>query len=222
MKLFLFAMIVFSSLSGFAQSLEAGAISLADGTDAKDQPLYVLRIQGAIAWPMADKLEQILAPLKPKQPLLIILNSNGGAANEGLKLIALLTAEKRNGRKILTSVENGTTCASMCVMLYAQGENRYAGEASMFMFHGATRHEMTNVPNELKTREMLQILIDAGVSKKWIDQLWALKVFTLPGSYWMSGRELVDAGSNLVTRAISRHEIEEPWYAPFDPTMGPK
>lgn len=202
-----------------AFEIKAGELALTDGTDAKDQPLYVLTLRGDIAYPLADNLDELVAKMKPKQRLLFRLDSRGGSHQQGTRMVETLKNEKAKGREIFTSVENGDTCGSMCVPLFMQGKRRYGGEGSLFMFHGATRPEITNVPDASKTEEVIEEMAKAGLSREWIEARRTDGVFTKPGAYWISGKELFDARAQAITHIIPRHVTEEPWSAPVDPNI---
>lgn len=210
--------------SGFAQAqvLQPGTVKLTNAKGAQDQAIYVLTIKGTIASPMAQMVEAELAKATANQSLLLRLNSEGGSVTEGEKIIALLQKEKDLKRDLRSSVMNGEICASMCVFIYVQGTKRYAGEVASFMFHGATQFATTNIPDPWKTREQLHTFTKAGVSSTWLNRLWDEGAFTKPGAYWMSGKDLIDAQSGVVTDLLSRHEIDEPWSAPFDPNIRPR
>lgn len=209
-------------LPASAQTLIPGDVALTKGSDAAGKPLFILSITGTIAYPMGDTTVELLTKLQPGQPLLVRLNSPGGSNNEGTRIVEALRKERAAGRHVHASVENGEICASMCVPIFMQGERRYAGEGSLFMFHGATRPAYSNVPNFYKTEEVLELFLQAGMSKAWLDTLRKQGVFTLPGAYWISGIELYNSNANVVTHPIPRHVVEEAWTSPIDPDLRPR
>lgn len=205
-----------------ALAIIPGDIKMSERTDANDKPIYYLEIDGGIAYPIAEKMKELLAQMKPSQPLVVKLNSQGGSNEQGKAMIALIQEEIRKGRIVSTSVVNGDKCGSMCVPVYMQGKFRYAGEGTLFMFHGSTRPNFSNIPVESETEEVIRILIKAGISGDWIKARRAEGVFTLPGAYWISGRELFDVNANVITKILPRHEKEIPWTSPIDPSRGPR
>lgn len=208
--------------SAQAFDIPAGTVTVRESQDANGAPIYYMQIDGAIAAPMPDQMSQLLATLKPDEPLLLNLNSPGGSSGQGKLIIAMLQDELKKGRNFSTSVENGQICASMCVPLFMQAPRRYAGEGSLFMFHGAIEPDYSNVPDFYATEDLLRIFTEAGMNPSWIDDRRKEGVFTEPGSYWISGRELYDAKSDVITRLIPRHVVDEPWHASIDPQLGPK
>jgi len=197
-------------------------LTVRERSDNKNQPLYFLELNGGIGYPLAERMKEALANLTKPIPILLKLNSGGGSRNEGLLVIELLEAEIAKGRTIHTSVENGEMCGSMCVPIFMVGKKRYGGEGALFMFHGASKAFTTNVPSVIPTEEMLLGFGKAGVSKEWIEARRAEGVFSKPGAYWISGRELFEAKANVLTHTIPRHVLEEPWSMPYDASMGPK
>lgn len=109
----------------------------------------------------------------------------------------------------------------MCVPIFLQGVKRYAGEVSSFFFHGATRH-LSNIPNERTTNRLLNLFRDRGVSEKWIKQLKEKGVFSTPGEYWLSGKELYQSEAQIITHPLPRHTTYEPQEAPYDPQIRPR
>jgi hypothetical protein len=213
---------LFSHCVAYGFTILPGDVTSNKVKDANGGPLQLISITGAIAYPMGDTLIELISKLEPKVPVLVKFNSPGGSTEQGLKMIEALKKLRAEGRKVYSSVENGDTCGSMCVPIYMQGQRRYAGEGSLLMFHGATQPIFSNVPDFYKTEEILQIFVEAGINKEWLDARRKEGVFTLPGAYWISGRELFAANANVVTHIIPRHVVEEAWRAPIDPNLRPR
>lgn len=216
------ALVLFPAIAP-AQSLVPGKVQLEERKSGKTgKEFYVIALTGALAYPLAREFDELVESFKDDRPLLVHLNSGGGSYQEGLKIIATLRRLAQEGREVNTTVHNGEICGSMCVPVFLQGRKRFAGEVAAFMFHGVVAHGFTNVPNEAKTREALNLFLDAGVSKEWLDGMWGKKVFSLPGQYWMTAGELHRENSGIVTEIIPRHEVFEPWSAPIDPQIRPR
>lgn len=208
--------------SAQAQVLVPGEVKYFEGRNADDQPLDVIEINGTIAYPMADLFEAELLKTRQGRSLLVRLNSPGGSNEQGNKIIQMMQAKRQSGTVLDTAVENGSVCASMCVPLFLQGRKRYGGEGSLFMFHGATRPSFSNIPHPLVTEDVIQTMLRAGINPNWILKRRQEGVFSLPGSYWISGKELFDQNADVITKLIPRHVVEEPWTAPFDPNLRPR
>jgi ATP-dependent protease ClpP protease subunit len=200
-----------------AQLLIPGTIQ---GRTIDKHKKYVIKIEGAIAFPMAEEFDRLRSKIPENYGLVVELNSPGGFVSETLKLIGSLRQEARQ-RLLVTSVDNGDSCGSACVSLFVQGTRRFAGEVSIFMFHGASLFP-SNVPDATKTNEVLNLFRDAGVREDWLQEKIKQGVFSKPGRYWISGKELVDEKSGIVQKLMERHEIEEPIELPYDPSIRPR
>jgi len=211
------------SLNAFAFVIRPGKLKFEEISNKSGLNFYLIKMDGSIAHPMAAEFNDLRKKMTdPKRLLLIDLNSNGGVYSEGMKIIAQIRQEKMNGRAVFSTVENGAICGSMCVPIYIQGSKRFAGEVSAFMFHGAVRAGITNIPDEGKTNDLINVILDGGASPEWIQLMRSREAFSLPGQYWISGKELMDEKSSIPTDLISRHKIEEPRESPMDPQIRPR
>ena len=185
-------------------------------SEGGEKAVHVL-ISGGIAHPLADKLKDVLKAIPAASKITLELSSPGGTVDEGNKIIQLLEDEIKLGRKIETFVQNGSQCGSMCVPIFMVAKVRKAGEVATFMFHPATTVGL-NVNKQL-TGFLLGAMILRGLSEKWISEKTKLGVFSSPGEYWMTGKELSDEKAGVVTELKSRHikyKFEE---LPFDPNL---
>lgn len=199
---------------------ETGFEYIAVGADG-NKDYAVFKLEGMISYPMAREIEEHLELIEPDRKLLFHLNSGGGSVDEGLKIIAIMRREIAAGRVVNTFVDQAEMCGSMCVPLFVQGLSRSAGTTSAFMFHGV-RPFHSNIPVVSRTRDLLNIFIDAGVSETFLDNLWEIGVFDTPGEYWISAKELVEADAGVITKLLPAHRKFEPWTAPFDPQIRPR
>lgn len=200
-----------------------GKIQFISEGNGNGKPVYVIKITGPIAYPMDEEfLEATKQMTDPQRPLWIDLDSPGGSSDRGDTIIKVIRNEIAKGREIVTTVENGHTCASMCVPIYVQGQIRWAGEGTLFMFHGATQQGVSNIPNAARTREVMQYFYDAGVDATWMQSLIDSGVFSTPGAYWTTGKALHEEKTKIITHLFSGHVKEEPYQAPFDPNIRPR
>src|SRR5260370_35113316 len=61
-----------------------------------------------------------------------------GQVEEGDRVIQILNEAKQT-RRLVTQVLDGNLCASMCIPIFLQGDDRLAARASNWIFHEATR-----------------------------------------------------------------------------------
>lgn len=201
--------------SGFEVLTAKDNATIAEGT-------VVLRLVGAIEPPLADELAELWSGLHPHyRRVLIDLDSPGGNLAE-TELIVSAIADIRRDARVDTLVRHGATCASACVALFVQGEERSAGGASAWLFHGAC-YDHSNVPSLALTDRYLEILRKAGVSEDFLCQLIAGGYLTTPGTLWLSGYELFHVHeANIITRLIEPWRAEPPFGPPAGPWLGPR
>lgn len=168
----------------------------------------VVRLTGPILSPMARDLAAAWqASGDGRARLLIDLDSPGGSLVEAEAIIAALAAIRTEAR-VDTLVRHGALCASACITVFVQGEDRAAGGASAWLFHGACRDPGSNVPSLALTERYLDILREAGVDDRFLCDLVAEGYVTTPGQLWLSGYELVHVHeAGIITRLL------EPWRA---------
>jgi hypothetical protein len=172
--------------------------------------LLVARVTGEIEPGTAEKLRDAWSSRGPSiERVLVDLDSIGGEIGETRKLIAFIE-EVRLTHRVDTLVRQGALCASACVAVFAQGERRTAGGASVWMFHGVCRSG-SNVPSLAMTHQGLEILRKAGVRETFLKMLVREGYVTQAGALWASGYELRhvhDAG--LITALLDPWQPEEP------------
>ncbi len=163
----------------------------------------ILKLEDEIRPPLAEKISDLIANCPQLKTLQLRLNSFGGGIYETQLIVSVLDQAKSRGITVITRVENGDECDSNCVPLFAQGQKRQAGEVAAFMFHGVASWVVTNIPNAKDTEDML-VMIRRGAKASWLEKLKSQGVFSEPGMYWMSGKELVVEGSGLGTELLPR------------------
>lgn len=172
-----------------------------------------LRFEELIRPQHSEQLELTLNSCPELKDLKILLNSPGGSLGETRKIKEILDRAKARGVVVTTQVNNGDECDSNCVPLFAQGNIRKAGAVSAFMFHGVSTPIISNIPEKASTDEMLA-MIRNGINEIWLQKLIDMQVFSVPAMFWMSGAELYNENSGLVTELLPRFEK----FAPYDKT----
>jgi hypothetical protein len=128
----------------------------------------------------------------------------------------------RKTAQVDTLVRHGALCASACVAIFVQGEDRAAGGASVWLFHGACADPAGNVPSIALTQRFLGILREAGVAESFLCTLASEGYVTTPGNFWLSGYELHHVyKANVITRLLDPWRPKTPLPPPVDPTIGP-
>lgn len=169
-----------------------------------------LRWRGKIEAPMASRIAEAFDRHKAEAHTFILsLSSPGGSLDQGAEVVRLL---RRIGvaHTLVTSVEAGAICASMCVPVYLQGQRRIAAADAEFMFHEVnfrdffSKEEDRDVP-EFAIGAETDRLFDkyfeaAGVPQSWISKVRA----DMAGGHevWKTGRELFDENSGIVQQVM--------------------
>lgn len=176
-----------------------------------DKSALTLRFEELIRPDHSTQLEASLRACPELRDLKIVLNSPGGSIYETKKIKEVLDKAKARGVIVTTQVNNGDECDSACVPLFAQGNIRKAGAVAAFMFHGVSTPILTNIPDKSSTEDMLA-MIRNGINEEWLQKIINLEVFSIPAMFWMSGAELYNENSGLVTELLPRYEK----FAPYD------
>ena len=150
---FLFLFLFLSILNVDANQSERVGFKLFfnDTEPTIDIDTAVIRYRGIISFPMAGNLAEIWSELKGRNfsTIIVHLDSEGGGLSETKHVIKILK-EIRKALSLKTLVYHGDRCLSACIPVFMQGEERIAGGASVWMFHGACR-TFTNIPSLERT-----------------------------------------------------------------------
>ncbi len=189
--------------------------------DTVAEDLVVVRLEGVIAVPMAQQLDDIWSKWgSGHERLLIDLHSPGGELSETEAIIKVI-AGIRETASINTLVRHDAICASACVAIFVQGRERYAGGSSTWLFHGAY-HERSNVPSLALTDRYLDILREASVATDFLYLLVGEGYVTTPGKLWLSGYELVHIfRANIITHLLEPWRPEPLRASPHTRMLGP-
>ena len=162
--------------------------------------------EGPVQPPMYRQIRAAFQKYKhEKSRIVLSISSRGGLVGYGGKVIRLLQ-QIRQTHSLETVVLNGKVCASMCVPVYLQGQQRIAGSRSRFMFHEvksfdpvADRPVRTSFSEkETGTDRLIRRYFQpAGLNPDWLRKTRA----KMRGKdYWVTGKELVDSRSGVVHR----------------------
>jgi hypothetical protein len=191
-----------TKMVGFKVITADGAVSAPD--------LVVIEYDGPIVFPMAENLRAIWSEIEKNgrfQRVALRLNSPGGTDLHGFEVIDLLR-EMREKVRLMTVVNEHDLCASMCVPIYLQGDVRYAGPATSWMFHGAAKG-LSNIPVLAPTLRYFDVFKERGIDASFTTFLFDNNYVTSPGAYWISGYELA-VKSNIITKLLPNWQPQEP------------
>ncbi|MFT3730638.1 MAG: peptidase [Hyphomicrobium sp.] len=177
--------------------------------DADNKTVY-LRWRGKVEAPMANRIAEAFDRYKSDAGTFVLsLSSPGGSLDQGADVVRLLR-RIRETKTLVTNVEEGAICASMCVPVYLQGERRIAAPDAEFMFHEVNFRDFfsnkadASVPDAAISRETDRFFDKyfeaAGVSPVWLGNVRA--AIARGNEVWVTGRQLVDEKSGVVQQLM--------------------
>lgn len=174
----------------------------------------VVHVTGVLDAAAATRIVGVIDALPAHDTLILRLDSLGGSNAATERVVARLRAQKRAGVRLRTMVHQGDACASACLLVFMEGDDRDAGNASIWGFHGACEPG-SNVPSAWATRLFLEDLAAGGVSQSFLADLSASCYLTEPGVYWLSGYELHTVHeAGIIQRLLPAWQPEHPRRAP--------
>ncbi len=204
----LLVVLAFKTRDHFAAYFES--VGQLDVRTLPDKGIVYLRWRGKIAAPMASRIAEAFERHKGDgHKIILALSSPGGSVDEGAEVVRLLR-RIRQSHLLVTSVEDGAICASMCVPVYLQGQERVAAADAEFMFHEVAYRDFysnerdRSVPVasiEAETNRFIDKYFEAaGVSQAWTRKMRA--EIAGGNELWKTGRQLFDEKSGIVQQII--------------------
>jgi hypothetical protein len=133
--------------------------------------------------------------------VVLFLKSAGGRVDEGDRVIHLLDGIKPTHR-LITVVLDGSLCASMCIPVFLQGDDRLAGRTSRWIFHEAARQAENEKERRKETLYLFQkYYVPAGVSMQWLKRMMPL---VKRAELSESGGDLISAKSGIITYPLEK------------------
>ena len=133
--------------------------------------------------------------------VVLFLNSAGGEVEEGDRVIHVLNEIKPTHR-LVTAVLNGKLCASMCIPIFLQGDDRLAARTSSWIFHEAAKRGANGKERLEETLRLLRTYyVPAGVSTHWINSVVPI---IKRADLWQSGGDLIEAKTGIVTYPLEK------------------
>ena len=173
---------------------------------SQERQAIVLSWHSDIDVPMATRFSEAFSRHRAETGKFIIdLDSPGGALLEGGKVIELMNRMKATHR-IETRVGAYNNCLSMCVPIFLAGEKRIASASSRWMFHEPRSSDYFTgeevIEPEIERRYYNNRFFEKYFTNSAMDARWRenLRKEWVGQDVWKTGRELVDEGSNIITR----------------------
>jgi hypothetical protein len=153
--------------------------------------------------------------------IVLFLDSAGGQVEEGDRVIAVLNEIKRRYR-LATVVLHGKLCASMCIPIFLQGNDRLAARASLWIFHEAGQRQANGAQRSDRTetwRLFRKYYAPAGVSMHWLKSI----VPMINGAeLWKTGGDLIDAKTGIIMYVLSDTTARATAASPADAALAPR
>lgn len=213
--LLLFSLVVFPNSASATLLYRSVGINFSIVEKESD---ITLELHDVIQHPAAREFEDSLGFLKKNKEVIIDLSSGGGSVEEGYKIITFVNKIKTLGFKVKTRIQNGRMCGSMCVPVFLSADIREAAPTSAFMFHGVTTGWSTK-PNKQSTDELFFYMKSRGLSESFESYLWSEEALSAPGEYWLTGNELMELNSGIITKLMDRHLRKKSVTMPFIPKL---
>jgi hypothetical protein len=180
---------------------EQPATGVAPEFNKEDGTLYI-DWSGPIVAGMADNLRAAVGKCgMTLNRVVLFLDSAGGQVEEGDRVIAVLNEIKLR-HQLITVVPHGKLCASMCIPIFLQGEDRLAARASLWIFHEAAQRQ-ANGQQRTDTAETWRLFrkyyAPAGVSMHWLKSIAPM---IKEADLWQTGGDLISAKSGIIMHPL--------------------
>jgi hypothetical protein len=133
--------------------------------------------------------------------VVLFLDSAGGQVDDGDRVIEALNEIKLR-HQLITVVPHGKLCASMCIPIFLQGEDRLAARASIWLFHEAAQRQ-ANGALRTDTAETWRLFrkyyAPAGVSMHWLKSIAPM---IKEADLWQTGGDLISAKSGIILHPL--------------------
>jgi hypothetical protein len=184
-----------------APSEEQAAAGASVEFNKEDGTLYIDWL-GPIVAGMANDLRSAFDKYGAiSQRVVLFLDSLGGQVEEGDRVIEVLNEIKLQ-HQLITVVPHGKLCASMCIPIFLQGEDRLAARASLWIFHEAAQRQ-ANGGQRTDMAETWRLFrkyyAPAGVSMHWLKSIAPM---IKEADLWQTGGDLISAKSGIILHPL--------------------
>jgi hypothetical protein len=195
-----------SAIAAPSEGLSAAGVSLE--FNKEDGTLYI-DLPGPIVAGTADDVRAALGKYGTAlNRVVLFLDSAGGRVDDGDRLIEALNEIKLR-HQLVTVVPHGKLCASMCIPIFLQGEDRLAAPASIWLFHEAAQRQANG---ELRTdtaetwRLFRKYYAPAGVPTRWLKSIAPMIEET---DLWQTGGDLISAKSGIILHSLGDRTVRD-------------
>ena len=152
--------VLLAALVQAASAEELGQGRLRVKLTTSGSEILVMSWQGPVAAPMAAQISEAFEARKSHATrVVLILDSGGGSVAEGERVIDVLGRIKQT-HQLMTAVDHGQKCGSMCVFIFVQGHERVGALTSAWLFHEVSRMDPNTKQITMLNRPRWEHLID--------------------------------------------------------------
>lgn len=178
--------------------------------DVDDAGAGIMTVAGVFDDWFGIDVREVASEIESKKPkkLLIIYDSPGGVATDGLALYTSLMRyqqddEARGGWGMQLNTENGGLVASAATLPFLAGDDRYMPDSSLFMVHPpwgwlfamGDEQDMTKAYNEnMSALKAIRQRTESIYARRTDQSLSEVEEMLLQGDTWMSPTEAVKLG----------------------------
>jgi hypothetical protein len=174
----------------------------------EDSTLYI-DLSGPIVADAADDVRAALGKYGATlNRVVLFLDSAGGRVDDGDRLIEVLNEIKLR-HQLITVVPHGKLCASMCIPIFLQGEDRLAARASIWLFHEAAQRQANGElrPDTAQTwRLFRKYYVPAGVPTRWLKSIAPM---IEEADLWQTGGDLISAKSGIILHPLGDRTVRD-------------
>jgi ATP-dependent protease ClpP protease subunit len=132
--------------------------------------------------------------------VVLFLDSAGGRVDDGDRVIEALNEIKLR-HQLITVVPHGKLCASMCIPIFLQGEDRLAARVSLWIFHEAAQRQANGERTDMAEtwRLFRKYYVPAGVAVSWLK---GIAPMIKGADLWQTGGDLISAKSGIIMHPL--------------------
>jgi ATP-dependent protease ClpP protease subunit len=175
----------------------------------KEDGTVYIDLSGPIVAGTADDVRAALGKYRTTLTRVVLfLDSAGGRVDDGDRVIEALNQIKLR-HQLITVVPHGKLCASMCIPIFLQGEDRLAARASIWLFHEAAQRQANG---ELRTdtaetwRLFRKYYAPAGVPPRWLKRIAPM---IEEADLWQTGGDLINAKSGIILHPLGDRTVRD-------------
>ena len=151
--------------------------------------------------------------------VMIHLHSLGGRFTPGSEIVTDMQQAEKEGVNVVTFVDHGNYCASMCTGIFAAGSDRMAAEDTLWVFHAPyfklTEEQMKDprVQKELKdiVQQTTQYMLDlySSADPEWTEKTLKEHITTPDDDLILSGKEIMQQSQSWILMKIEDKSFVE-------------